>query len=192
MTDYTDLITSEHSDKPKFMATVGAVTGAVANITALINSIPAAFDLDNAVGAQLDIDGLWIGQDRAIDGVLEVQFFGFEDNPVAMPFGEETNPSIGGRFYEEYESFTSTSILKDVEYKTVLRAKIVKNQAKGTSADLARSIGFIFNTSASIVDNGDMTISITLGRPITTTERALVDNLDILPRPAGVDILEIA
>ncbi len=57
---YLNLITSEHSDKPKFRSM----------LTAMLNKcdigldIDAAFDIDNTVGAQLDIIGQILGASR--------------------------------------------------------------------------------------------------------------------------------
>lgn len=189
MPDYLGLITSEHNDKPKFNAMVEAVTGCFAGAYDVALSIPGLFDLDTAVGAQLDIVGLWVGQSRNIPGVLVVQFFGFSDNPAALSYGEEGQPAYGGRFYEEGEPIGSTSILGDPEYRMLLRAKIVKNHAKGTTADIIKALTFIFAAPAVVDDTtGDMSIGVAIGRELTFVERAILTELDILPRPAGVRI----
>ncbi|MDE1905307.1 MAG: DUF2612 domain-containing protein, partial [Rhodospirillales bacterium] len=44
-TDYTGLVTSEHADKPKFMAMVAAVAQGFANATNAADSLPGSFDL---------------------------------------------------------------------------------------------------------------------------------------------------
>jgi hypothetical protein len=94
--DYTTLITSEHRDKPKFAALVGLLANAVGDIGAAIQSLPQAFDLDVAIGTQLDVVGLWVGRSRTVTDVLIVGFFGFSDDIVALPFGEEGNPRSAG------------------------------------------------------------------------------------------------
>lgn len=188
MRDYTELITSEHRDKPKFRAMVQAVSGAVAGAGDVLASLPQVFDIDTAGGEQLDIVGLWVGQSRVIPSVLLVQFFGFENNPAALTFGEENAPQIGGRFFNEGEPIDGSTVLADPEYRTILRGKIVRNHAKGKTDDLVRAISFMFSAPCVIEDTGQMSIGVFIGRPLTLVEQAIVTQLDILPRPAGVRI----
>jgi len=190
-TDYTSFITSEHADKPKFVAMVQATAGAFGAIAEAMCSLPHAFDLDNAAGAQLDIVGKWVGQPRAVSGVLTLGYFGFSDNIVAEPFGEEGNPSIGGRFYEEGEPFTSTSVLADPEYRTVLRAKIVRNHYDGRTDEIEQALEYIFAAPAHVRDAGNLSIDIVVNAPISLVGQSLLTNFDLLPRPAGVSIGEI-
>jgi len=51
VTDYTSLITSEHANKPNFVAVVNALANSVAAITAVAQSLSTDFDLDAATGA---------------------------------------------------------------------------------------------------------------------------------------------
>lgn len=189
--DYTSLITSEHSDKPKFVAMVAAVAGAFGDIADAIRSLPQAFDLDAAVGTQLDIVGQWIGQPRVVSGVLTLGYFGFSDNVAAANFGEEGDPSIGGRFYEEGEPFTATSVLADPEYRTVLKAKIVRNQYDGTTEEIEAALTYIFGAPAHVRDEGTLSIDIVVNAPISLIGQSLLTNFDLLPRPAGVAIGQV-
>ncbi|GLG01589.1 hypothetical protein Alches_16290 [Alicyclobacillus hesperidum subsp. aegles] len=63
---YLSLITSEHADKPNYMAWLSAILQKVDDSISVSNSIPSAFELDTAEGAQLDILGQLIGQPRDI------------------------------------------------------------------------------------------------------------------------------
>lgn len=188
---YIALLTSAHNQKPNFVATVQTVCGAIADVTAVIQSIPQSFDLDSAIGAQLDAVGLWIGQSRIISGVLITGFFGFADSIVAKPFGELSDVSIGGRFYELGTPYSGTTVLGDGDFRTVLRARIVRNQADGTIASLEHALAYIFGVPSFITDNGNLTLGLTVASPLTPTDQALLNTLDILPRPAGIRISSI-
>jgi len=190
-TDYTSLITSEHADKPKFVAMVQAVAGGIGDISDVIASLPQSFDLDAAIGAQLDVVGRWIGQSRVVPGVLSLGYFGFSDNVAAANFGEETNPAIGGRFYEEDEPFTGTAVLADPEYRVVLKAKILRNQYDGTVGEIVDALHQLFGTPAHIDDDGSMSLILTINSPLSTVFQSLLTNFDILPRPAGVAFRQI-
>lgn len=191
MSDWTDLVISEHVNKPKFMTALGIVAGAIQDITTLINGMPTLFDVDSAAGDQLDKVGEWVGRSRVVDQVLDPEFFGFADDNAALPFGELTNVAIGGRFYEQGEGFATSSTLGDPEYRTILKAKIVRNQWDGSIEGLENALAFVFNSQAAVIDNGDLTLQINIGRPITGVEKALLSTFDILPRAGGVKITSI-
>lgn len=189
---YLALITSEHNQQPKFMAMMELLCSAMGDITAAAQALTDHFDLDTAEGAQLDIIGLWVGQSRVIPKVLLTGFFGFADSIVALPFGEITDTSIGGEFYEFGAPYSGTTILMDQDYRTILKARIVRNQSSGTIADLENALSFIFNAPSFVTDNSDLSFAITVATPITPTAQALLNTMDILPRPAGVRISSIS
>ncbi len=55
---YLKLIPSQHSDKPKFVATVKARIEFYVRLQAFLQSMTAEFDIDGSVGVQLDQNGL--------------------------------------------------------------------------------------------------------------------------------------
>lgn len=186
--DYAALIPSANNQAPKFTAMVEAATSGWAQVFDFLQGLPSEFDLDAAQGAQLDTVGRWAGQSRLIDNVLDIPVFGFEGFVNSQTFGEEGNPAIGGRFYGEGEPVGATSVLADPEYRTLIRARIVRNNAQGTTAEIIQALNFLFSAPAVIDDPGTMKIGVAIGRPVTVVERAILTELDILPRPAGVGI----
>lgn len=194
---YEDLVTSEHNQKPNFMSVVDVVVGAAADSVIATQNIIPSFNLDTAVGAQLDILGLWIGQSRVIPGVLVTGFFGFSEystgNPDGLqePFGELTNLSIGGIWFNLGQANSGTTILSDVAYLTILKAKIVKNQWNGTLSGIEAALQYILGVNCSVADNGTLNLTINVPLPVTPLEEALLTSLDLLPRPAGVIISSI-
>jgi hypothetical protein len=64
--DYTGLITSEHSGRPKFSAMVAAVAQTFVDQQNCVAGLPSDFDVDMAIGAQLDVVGLWVGVTRDV------------------------------------------------------------------------------------------------------------------------------
>lgn len=186
--DYLALVPSANNQAPKFTAMVKAVSDAWAGVYDLLVDLPQVFDVDTAEGVQLDIIGRWVGQSRLISGVLLLQFFGFDDNPAALNFGEEGNAAIGGRFYGEGEPIAGTTLLADPEYRTLIKARIARNNAQGSTADIVRALQFLFSAPAVVEDPGTMAIGVAIGRPLSLVELAIITNLDILPRPSGVRI----
>lgn len=197
-TPYLSLITSEHNQKPNFMALVGTLTGAMGDAAAATESIVPAFELNgDAAGAQLDILGLWIGQGRIIPNVLVTGFFGFSDlgtgQPLGLqlPFGDLRSKAVGGIFFGLQDTAAGTTVLTDDQYITVLRARITRNQSNGTLPDLEQALAFIFGVGCSVADAGNLQLFITVSQPVSPVDQALISSLDILPRPAGIPITSI-
>lgn len=179
--DYTALITSEHSDKPKFMAMVSAVAGCFVGSQNFLESMPTAFDLDVAVGAQLDILGLWIGVSRRIAVPISGVYFSWDTAGVGWDQGVWKGP---------FDAGTSISVLDDDTYRLVLRAKIGANHWNGSIIDATPILSEIFGDSGTYVqihDNGDMTFNVyILGPKPSALKMALISNGYIPIKPAGV------
>jgi hypothetical protein len=186
MTDYTALITSEHSDQPDFVQTVALTANGIADITALAQSLPLAFDLDAAVFPQLDVDGQWIGLARTVGGVFLINFFGFGDDASALGFGELTDPSAGGRFIELGEDASTTATLADPEYRLVLRAKILQNDWDGGLAEFEAALLDVVGTTTTVVDPGTTVVMIKPTAAIDPVLQQLLTGYDLIPRAAGV------
>lgn len=179
----------QYQQSQKFLAYLNALLAAPNELEAVLQTLALQTDIDQAEGVNLDTLGELVGVGRIIPASVAVKFFGFEGQPGSDAFGEEDALSIGSRFREEAESSTATSVLADPEYRLLIRAKIVKNHATGTGNDLLAGLAYLFDTAqVSVEDSGGMAISIGIGRQLTYQEKALIETLDILPRPAAVRI----
>lgn len=179
------------------MALVGVLAGALGDSTACMASMVPAFSLNTAVGAQLDILGLWIGQSRIIPSVLIPGFFGFSDLATGAPeglqmgFGDLRSVAVGGVWFGLNDNASGTTVLNDAQYLIVLRARITRNQSNGTFADMEQALAFIFGVNANVTDNSNLKLIINVESPVSPIDQALITSLDILPRPAGVAITNI-
>lgn len=66
MSKYTDLITNYHATRPKYFDHIDLSTRPLIDITSATRGLVSAFDIDTAVGVQLDTLGLWIGRSRIV------------------------------------------------------------------------------------------------------------------------------
>lgn len=140
LTDYTDLVTSEHSDKPRFMATLSAVAQCFVDLQNGLIDIPDEFDLDNAVGVQLDAVGLWVGISRKVNTPLAGVYFSFDTSGLGFDQGVWQGP---------FDPTTGVTSLDDDTYRLLLRAKIGANHWDGTLGTSAAILNAIFGGSAS-------------------------------------------
>lgn len=152
VTDYTGLVTSEHADKPNFMAMVGGVAQAFVDIQNQITATPPAFDLDSAVGVQLDAVGLWVGVTRNVNTPLTGVYFSLDTSGLGFDQGVWQGP---------FDPTTGVVSLDDDTYRLLIRAKIGANSWDGTLGTSAAILNNIFDggTYVFIQDNGDMSIT---------------------------------
>lgn len=183
MASYTDLITSEHRGQPKFEAMVDLVSGAFYGVQYALASLPAAFDLDLAVGVQLDAVGEWVGRSRRIDTPL-----------VGVYFEWDGTASVGwesGVWKGPFDPDSGLVDLPDDSYRALLKAKIATNKWDGTvpQAYAIWKSAFGAESILLIQDNQDMSMVIGIaGQPLGIIEQALLLNGYIPLKPEGVRV----
>ncbi|WP_236209001.1 DUF2612 domain-containing protein [Pseudomonas tohonis] len=179
--DYSALITSEHNDKPKFVAMVELVAGSLADATNTATELPSAFDLDIAIGAQLDVIGLWVGISRAVKTPLAV-YFAFDTEGLGFDQGAWRGP---------FDPDSGLTQLDDETYRTLIRAKIGANHWDGTLDGSKPILALVFAgpAVAFIEDNQDMSMTIGIaGQPPSALELALLTGGYIPIKPEGVRV----
>lgn len=179
--EYLDLITSEHQEKPKFVATVAASVAPFAKLQEVMRGFINDFDVDRAIGVQLDIVALWVGVTRTIGVPIDGYYFTWDDvasdgwdNGIWKGIGD---PDAG------------FVVLPDDLYRSLIKAKIQANQWKGDIAgayaiiDQALSVDGVVR----IVDNQNMTMTVRVtGGVLPAVEQAIVTAGYLPIKPAGV------
>lgn len=182
---YLAKITSEHKNKPKFAAFVSVFLQPLADIIAVANSMPGLFDIDTAVGQQLDFLGEWIGLTRFVNVPVVGTYFSFDI--TGLGFDE-------GTWFSSGDPFFTTTALDDPTYRNLLKAKILQNQWDG-SMDGAYAIwDQLFEGTGLVVainDHADLTFDMSMVATIalpTPVQIALFTGGYISTRPAGIRI----
>lgn len=129
--EYVSLITQFHIHRERFTAVVEALTSAYVAINDAAASLPVAFDLDSAVGVQLDVDGQWIGRDRFVPYPLETFYFSWDDPLRGWDMAVWAAP---------YEAEWGEYRLGDEDYRRLLYAKIGVNYWDGTFESAERTL----------------------------------------------------
>lgn len=180
--DYSALVTSFHRQAPDFMSVVDALTKPLTEIIALQEALVPAFDVDTAVGAQLDIVGLWVGVSRKQTIPIPNAFFTWDSPDLGWNVGSWKGPFV------PTEGIT---LLDDDTYRAVIKAKIGSNYWDGSMADLLeigatdlQSVGI----QSFVLDNLDMTVTIyILGAPTAVLIEMIKRGLTP-PKAAGVRV----
>lgn len=179
---YLAKITSEHNQKPNFMAMLSGFLQPIADAIYTANNLYLSFDIDTAVGVQLDIVGLWVGRSRYLTTPITGVFFQFDAGP-----GFDKGILRG-----EFESSTELVRLPDEQYRTLLKATIAANHWDGTVVGAYNAYAIVFGPGGytlTITDYQDMSIDLTLGGPAPDAlTRALFVGGYLSLRPDGVRV----
>lgn len=154
MSKYTELITNYHAGKPLFKQHVDLSTRPLTDVSTALGRLITAFDIDTAVGVQLDILGEWIGRTRYVSVPISGIYFSFDTDGLGFDQGVWQGP---------YDPDTGFTALSDETYRVILKAKIAINNWNGQNDTLPPILDNALSGSGlrmQIVDNQDMTISI--------------------------------
>lgn len=136
--DYTGLITSEHASAPNFVAMVGSIAQAFVDVQNQLAAIPSAYDLDVAVGVQLDAVGLWVGVTRNVNTPLTGVYFSLDVAGLGFDQGVWQGP---------FDPSTGITSLDDDTYRLLIRARIAANHWDGTLEGSAAILALIFQSN---------------------------------------------
>jgi hypothetical protein len=193
ISEYIRLIILQYSDRPKALGEMTALVSNLSDVYTLYESFYPAFDLDDAIGAQLDIIGRIVGLGRSIPFVIPKRFFGFIDNPVSGGFSDKFD-SFMLDVYPFADRFAPTLTdyqMDDDMYRRFIRIKIAKNIASAYMISsgfvgIQEAIQTSFSGAAYVVDNKDMTLTLYVNQQMADLMQYIFA-LDLLPRPEGVD-----
>jgi hypothetical protein len=148
LSEYLSLITSWHSDKPRFVNTVAALIQPLVDSQQMLAKLTADFDLDTAVGVQLDMVGQWIGRTRYIKQPITGVYFSFDLPDQRVGFDQ-------GFWQGLYDSADGISALDDETYRAVLKLQAIANSWDGTLPSIADAFDAVF-PGVAINDRGDV------------------------------------
>lgn len=148
---YQDLLIVQYHDKPKAKAMIKAeMEETLANLLDI--QVRDAFDVDTAVGVQLDIIGKWVGVDRIFKG----QMFDNKSWFSLTRYNKPTTPLQGGfsRFdnfdtleggFLTYDFIVSTrNKINDTDFRLLIKLKIIRNNIKHSPKDIDEAVYKLF------------------------------------------------
>lgn len=181
--DYLQLITSQHRDRPKFAAMLRLLGDPlVANQNTALN-LQQLYDLDVAVGSQLDTLGKWIGLPRQLQTPLAGVYFAWDDPALGWDLGAWKG--LG-------DPDTGVVTLDNETYRLYLRAKIGANHWDGSDEQWQQITNYIFAGTGTVVsysDNQDMSMDVLItGTMPSALTQGLIKQGYLTLKPAGVRI----
>lgn len=183
---YDRLLIWQYQAKPRARATAKLLSDAFAETWKGIAAIPLALSIDDAEGVNLDLVGKHVGQSRVLTGLAPRDLFVFDGGHGS---GFARSSTGGGRWYRLGDPLADSVRLDDPDYRFLIKCRVAKNYMTGTIEDLSDMLEFIFGPGSAVYDLYDMSVSVLIqAESITAFKRYAIQELDILPRPAGVGI----
>lgn len=168
--EYVELITNEHRGKPNYEAMIRGVLQPLVNDFNFNLALNEAFDVDTAIGVQLDQIGIWVGFPRIIKAPIYV-YFSFDIPELGFDLG-----LWKGRFDPE----SGLIELDDETYRFFIKVKIGANHWDGSLPEFDRVMNKILqtdNTGVFVVDNQDMSMDVYFyGMPVSALVRGVLLN----------------
>jgi len=165
------------------MAMVSLLAQWAVDRRSLLASIPELYDIDTAVGQQLDRIGEWVGVSRKLSLPLTGVYFSFDTPGLGFDQGTWLGP---------FDPTSGLVSLPDDQYRILLYATIAANNWDGTVPTAYTAWNTIFSPlgySILIEDNQNMTMDVVLVGPSPdAVTLALFTGGYLNLRPAGVGI----
>lgn len=152
---YSNLLIIQYNGKPKAKATIELLTSLIYSNMALLQ-IRDGFDWRTAKGVQLDIIGQWVGVSRSYNGNNTWDKTSLSYPSYGTETAAETDPQRGG--YSTYSDFDTleggvvtyndlqadSQMLGDIDYKTIIGLKIIKNSIIHNQGNIDEAIALYF------------------------------------------------
>ncbi|MCG4261393.1 DUF2612 domain-containing protein [Acetobacter senegalensis] len=180
LSDFTGLITSEHQDKPKFVSTVALSVQGYVDQMNLCSIAASLYDLDNAVGSQLDAVGLWVGVSRYV-AISVGQWFSWDISGVGWDQGV---------WWEVGDAESVVTKLVDAQYRTLIKTKIACNQWDGTlptATEIIRSMVSADGCTVSVTE-AEMSVTFAIDGTPSLVTKAIIQGGYIPLKPVGVSV----
>jgi Protein of unknown function (DUF2612) len=148
--DYLKKVTRLHAGQPKYNAMLAMVLQPFADLQVFLKNLPQQFDVDVAIGVQLDIVGIWVGRSRNISVPIPDPYF---------RWGEAKRGWGRGIWKGPFSTPAGIAALEDETFRLLIKAKISANAWDGTIGSAQAILEAFFidwpNTFVFVEDNGD-------------------------------------
>lgn len=193
ITYYINLLIVQYATKEKARGTIGAfVTQAVADMIA--NQVRAGFDLNTAIGAQLDAIGTYRGATRQIFGLdITKDYFSlmpYNGSPASFKgFSMAADYFTDNWYWLTVADFSAAQYtLNDGELRTLIRYLAAVQKAFHSVSEIDDILNEFFGEFLTVTDNLDMSLTYTHDTADPNLLFNFVEFLGVFPRPAGVSV----
>jgi hypothetical protein len=186
--DYLALIPPFNANKPRFINMLASLLQPIIDAQDMLAAMLADFDLDTAVGVQLDIVGQWIGRTRYLQVPIAGVYFTFHAAGDAV-LRDGFNQGI---WLGPYDPTTGIIAMPDDTYRKILKLQAIANEWDGTVPSIQAAFNAVY-PGVVVQDMGDtsgglMVMDVLIpGIEMNSLELAALQQ-DFPIKPSGVHI----
>lgn len=176
-------VMSQYANSPILMGLVDYFNQWIDPAADIDNFYDYVWNVATAVGFGLDIWGRIVGVPRKINIVPLPEYFGFNEAlPGSFPFNQEP-------FFSGIVS-TGTFELSDDSYRVLIMTKALANISSFTAPSVNALLSTLFKGRGNcyVQEIGPMAIEYVFNFALTTWEASVIQQSDLMPRPAGVSL----
>lgn len=192
---YVKLLIIQYAGRPKAQATIRAFAKALM-ADGVMFAVRDAYNIETAVGVQLDVIGKYVGIDRFYNITAPEGYF-------RTPDYEEVNPQDEPGGFTDYAGFdvddqyngtmtynsivTKNNQLNDEDYRQLIKLKIIQNHSNHSHQSIDDSIFAFFGTDVIPTSQGNMHMYYFISDDASSIVLA-AQAKGVLPRPMGVGV----
>lgn len=191
---YQSLLIIQYQRSVKAWQTIGALSTEVVADN-IYQQVQAAFDVQTAIGNQLDILGAYVGAHRLLANFTSSnQFMAFPlySNAGAgsvVGFAEYTDVDPPMGYWLLYTTTGTSYLLTDGQMQSLIQYLIAVHASDHTNASIDLILEQFFGQYVTLTDGEDMTLTYTHDATNDPFQLfAIVDFIGALPHPAGVEV----
>jgi hypothetical protein len=192
---YVNLLIIQYNQKPKARATI-ALLAEVLLANGVMLDVLNGYNIDTAVGVQLDVIGKYVGVNRYYSQEDIEDYFAFtsytEVDPDALPkFGFSTYATFNNFSYNgtlTYNSIVSNdNALSDNDFRTLIYLAILTNTCDEGHGEIDTKIFNLFGTTIRPESPGNMRMFYFFTTALSPLIQAIIIK-KLLPKPMGVQV----
>ena len=182
LTKYIERVPVQHRERPKFKATLTAFVSPFARLQELLADTTRQYDVDEAIGNQLDVVGQWVGVSRNIPTPLDGIYFEWQ--------GSKSVGWNAGQWKGRYDPAAGLVALDDDTYRSLVKLHIAANSWDGTTDKAYQAWSEIFTGSQVVIeDHQDMSFSMGITGQLKSTAQKAIFTGGLSPfKPAGIRV----
>lgn len=175
-----DRIYAQYRTKPKAVAWYQITRKLAEELEDPATAVRVMYNIDTAVGEQLNIIGRIVVVDRTFTGEVALNP-GLFAEPDGAEFGD--TEAVFAAPYVDQDGQMSDDL-----YRLVIKSKIIKNNSDATIDSILYGMNFLLPNAdvLRVTDGEDMSFSVEFYGRITNLERWALLNAKLVPKPQGV------
>lgn len=189
---YSNLLAIQYKTLPNAVGTIEALaTEVIAD--QIFAQVRDGFQIETAVGAQLEILGEYVGAQRKIFGYdPTIPYFAFYSYITTPPsnigFASYLDVADPVDNWLSYTTAQTTFVLTDGQLRSLIAYLIAVHGSDYTISSIDKILQTFFGPYTILTDNEDMSITYTHDSTDPNFLFSIINEINALPHPAGVEI----